>query len=91
MLENRPAPKADEEQLRKYYRTNKSAILGGILAVIFLGIVIMMILIGRYMNQHKGQYLTQEDDGAAYANDPNDAIIHSTTGHHVGPKQEYFI
>ena len=88
MLENRTAPKADEEQLHKYYRTNKSAILlGGILAVIFLGIVIMMILIGRYMNQHKGQYLTQGDDGAAQVNDPNDAIIHSTTGHHVGPKQ----
>ena len=61
------------------------------LAIIFLAIVIMAILIGRYLSQHKGEYLTQEDEGAADANDPNEAAVHGVTGHHVRVKKEWFI
>lgn len=61
------------------------------LALIFLAIVIMAILIGRYLSQHKGEYITQEDEGAADAADSNDAAVHGVTGHQVQVKKEWFI
>jgi len=51
----------------------------------------MCLLIGRYLSQHKGEYLTQEDEGAADAADPNEAAIHGVTGHSVQAKREWFI
>ena len=51
----------------------------------------MAILIGRYLSQHKGEYLTQEDEGAADASDPNEAAVHGVTGHNVSVKKEWFI
>lgn len=43
------------------------------------------------MARHKGDYITQEDRGADIALDPDDAIMHSTTGHQVQKKREWFI
>jgi hypothetical protein len=63
----------------------------GILAIIFLALLIMAILIGRYLARHKGEYLTQEDKGAESALDPDSAVVHSTTGHQVQKKREWFI
>jgi len=63
----------------------------GILAIIFLALVIMAILIGRYLARHKGEYLTQEDKGAESALDPDSAVVHSTTGPQVQKKREWFI
>lgn len=63
----------------------------GILAIIFIALVIMAILIGRYLARHKGEYLTQEDKGAESALDPDSAVVHSTTGHQVQKKREWFI
>lgn len=51
----------------------------------------MAILIGRYLARHKGEYLTQEDKGADTAFDPDDAVVHSTTGHQVTKRKEWFI
>ncbi|CAL8121658.1 unnamed protein product [Orchesella dallaii] len=87
--EVRPAPKLDEEKIRRIYRNTQSAVLGAVLAILFLLIVIMAILIGRYMSQHKGEYLTQEDEGAMGCEDPNDAVVRGHTGHHVEKRREY--
>lgn len=51
----------------------------------------MAILIGRYLSRHKGEYLTQEDKGADEAMDPDEAVVHSTTGHQVTKRKEWFI
>lgn len=50
----------------------------------------MFFLIYRHQQRHKGEYLTQEDKGADEA-DADDAVVHSTTGHHVTKKKEWFI
>lgn len=87
--EVRPPPKLDEEKIRRIYRNTQSAVLGAVLAILFLLIVIMAILIGRYLSQHKGEYLTQEDEGAIGCEDPNDAVVRGHTGHHVEKRREY--
>ncbi|XP_030764634.1 neurexin-4 isoform X2 [Sitophilus oryzae] len=90
-IETRPAPSIDEDKLRKAYNQTDSAILGSVLAVLFLALVILCIIIGRYLHRHKGEYLTQEDAGADAALDSDDAVVHGTTGHHVQKKKEWFI
>ncbi|PSN48824.1 Neurexin-4 [Blattella germanica] len=90
-IETRPPPTIDEDKLRQIYQRTDSAILGGILAIIFLALVIMALLIGRYLARHKGEYLTQEDKGAETALDPDSAVVRSTTGHQVQKKKEWFI
>lgn len=62
-----------------------------ILAILFLLLVIMAILIGRYLSRHKGEYLTQEDKGADACDDPDEAIVNSATGHQVTKRKEWFI
>lgn len=63
----------------------------GVLAIIFVALVILAVIIGRYLHRHKGEYLTQEDAGAETAVDPDTAVVHGTTGHHVEKKKEWFI
>uniref|UniRef100_A0A1B6CD05 Neurexin-4 n=2 Tax=Clastoptera arizonana TaxID=38151 RepID=A0A1B6CD05_9HEMI len=91
IIETRPPPQVDEEKLRAAYSRTNSAILGGILAIIFIALVIMAVLIGRYISRHKGEYLTQEDKGADMAMDPDSAVVRSATGHQVQKKREWFI
>ncbi|XP_044727167.1 neurexin-4 isoform X2 [Chrysoperla carnea] len=91
LMETRPPPIVDEEKLRQAYNRTDSAVLGGVLAIIFLALVIMAVLIGRFLARHKGEYLTQEDAGAETALDPDSAVIQSHTGHHVQKKREWFI
>lgn len=61
------------------------------MALLFLLLVIMAILIGRYLSRHKGEYLTQEDKGADDAFDPDEAVVQSKTGHQVTKRKEFFI
>ncbi|KAK4880887.1 hypothetical protein RN001_004206 [Aquatica leii] len=89
--ETRPPPIVDQDKLRKAYNQTDSAILGSILAIIFIALVVLAILIGRYLHRHKGEYLTQEDAGAESAIDPDSAVIQGTTGHQVQKKKEWFI
>ncbi|KAJ9588639.1 hypothetical protein L9F63_018073, partial [Diploptera punctata] len=91
LVETRPPPAIDEDKLRQIYQHTDSAILGGILAIIFLALLIMALLIGRYLARHKGEYLTQEDKGAETALDPDSAVVRSATGHQVQKKREWFI
>ncbi|KAK9299061.1 hypothetical protein QLX08_007806 [Tetragonisca angustula] len=91
IIETRPPPQVDEEKVRAAYNETDTAILGSVLAVIIIALVIMAVLIGRYMSRHKGEYLTQEDKGAEIALDPDSAVVHSTTGHQVQKKKEWFI
>ncbi|XP_058066107.1 neurexin-4 [Anopheles bellator] len=89
-IETRPPPLIDEDRLRDAYGPD-TAILGSVLAVLLLLIVLVAILISRYMNRHKGEYLTQEDKGAEAALDPDEAVVQSTTGHQVTKRKEFFI
>lgn len=66
-------------------------IILGLLLIILLLLLLMGILIYRHMSRHKGEYLTQEDKGADDAMDPDEAVVHSATGHHVTKKKEWFI
>ncbi|XP_075231156.1 neurexin-4 [Lycorma delicatula] len=91
IIETRPPLDLDEDKIRAAYHHTDSAILGGILALIFLAIVIMAVLIGRYIARHKGEYLTQEDKGADDALDPDSAVVRSATGHQVQKRREWFI
>ncbi|XP_033339316.1 neurexin-4 isoform X1 [Megalopta genalis] len=91
VVETRPPPEVDEEKVRAAYNETDTAILGSVLAIIIIALVIMAVLIGRYMSRHKGEYLTQEDKGAEIALDPDSAVVHSTTGHQVQKKKEWFI
>lgn len=89
--ETRPPPILDDDKVKKAYRRTDSAILGGLLAVIFIALLIMAILLGRFLARHKGEYLTQEDKGAQYANDPDSAVVKGERGHQVTKRKEYFI
>nr|CAG4648471.1 EOG090X00DN [Polyphemus pediculus] len=89
--ETRPPQIIDEDKLQEFYPPAHSAILGAILAVLFIALVCMAILIGRYMSRHKGDYVTQEDKGAEYAPDEHFAVMNAATGHQVQQKKEIFI
>ncbi|XP_033223686.1 neurexin-4 isoform X3 [Belonocnema kinseyi] len=91
IVETRPPPDVDEDKVRAAYNETDTAILGSVLALLFILFAIMVALIGRYMSQHKGEYLTQEDKGAEIALDPDSAVVHSATGHQVQKKKEWFI
>ncbi|XP_055840610.1 neurexin-4 isoform X1 [Episyrphus balteatus] len=90
-VETRPPPLVDEEKLRKAYNEVNSVLLGTLLAILFILIIIMVVLIGRYLHRHKGDYLTHEDKGADNADDPDEAVVQSTTGHQVTKRKEWFI
>uniref|UniRef100_A0A1A9W560 Neurexin-4 n=1 Tax=Glossina brevipalpis TaxID=37001 RepID=A0A1A9W560_9MUSC len=89
--ETRPPPLIDEEKLRKAYNEVDSVLLGCLLTVLLLLLCLMVFLIGRYLHRHKGDYLTHEDQGADGAEDPDEAVIHSATGHQVTKRKEWFI
>ena len=91
IAETRPPPDVDEDKVRAAYNETDTAILGSVLALLFILLAIMGALIGKYMSQHKGEYLTQEDKGAEIALDPDSAVVHSATGHQVQKKKEWFI
>ncbi|XP_059490529.1 neurexin-4 isoform X2 [Neocloeon triangulifer] len=89
--ETRPPPDVDKDKLEAAYNRTNSAVLGSILALIFIALLVMLLLIGRYVSRHKGEYLTQEDKGADQALDPDEAIINAATGHQVTQKKEFYI
>ncbi|KAG5881355.1 hypothetical protein JTB14_037097 [Gonioctena quinquepunctata] len=90
-VETRPPLNVDPDKLRKAYNQVDSAILGSILAIVFLALIVLLVIIGRYLHRHKGEYVTWEDAGADLASDPDTAVVQGTTGHHVQKKKEWFI
>ncbi|BES95349.1 Hypothetical protein NTJ_08158 [Nesidiocoris tenuis] len=91
LIETRPPPPIDEDKLKDIYSDTASAVVGGIIAVLLLLLLIIALVAARYVARHKGEYLTQEDRGAEMALDPDEAVMESTTGHHVQKKREWFI
>ncbi|XP_014094325.1 neurexin-4 isoform X2 [Bactrocera oleae] len=89
-IETRPPPLVDEDKLRKAYG-GFSIVLGFILVILLLLLLLMIFLIGRYVHRHKGDYLTHEDEGANNADDQDEAVLHSRTGHQVTKRKEWFI
>ncbi|XP_077286493.1 neurexin-4 isoform X2 [Arctopsyche grandis] len=91
ILETRPPPLLDEDQLAKDYHRTDEAILGGVLAVIFIALVIVAAIVVRMVARHRGEYLTQEEAGAAGAPDSDEAALRAHTGPRVLKRQEFFI
>ena len=89
--ETRRPPEVDEERIEHLVRPTSYKILAAILAIIFIALVILAVFIGKYMNRHKGEYLTREDEGAHDAFDADTAVLQGRTGHHVEKKKEWFI
>lgn len=63
----------------------------GVLGIIFLALLCMGFLIGRYMARHKGDYRTHEADNADIAPDADWAVQHATTGPQVKKNTEMYI
>ena len=87
----RRPPDVDEKSIEHLYHTTNTAILGVIVAFLLLGIFLFVILIAKYRNRHKGEYLTREDEGAHDAFDADTAVLQGRTGHQVEKKKEWFI
>ena len=81
----------DEDKIEHYYHNTSSSILGAVLAILFLALVIVLVLIGKFKNRHKGEYRTGEDEGAHDAFDADTAVLQGRTGHQVEKKKEWFI
>ncbi|XKL68715.1 hypothetical protein PGB90_006484 [Kerria lacca] len=91
MLETRPPLNLDETKVQAAYHETSSALIGGFLFLLFLLSIFVGILVGRYISRHKGDYLTQEEQGCDLAEDPDTAVMHSKTGHAIRKKREWFI
>jgi len=89
--ETRRPPDIDSQAIEKLYDTTNSLVLGVILSIIFFLLIIVCIGIGKYMNRHKGDYYTKEDEGAHDAFDADTAVLQGRTGHQVQKKKEWFI
>lgn len=89
--ETRRPPQVDGDAIEHLYSNTNSAILGAVIALIFIAIVVVAVFIGKYQNRHKGEYLTREDEGAHDAFDADTAVLQGRTGHHVEKKKEWFI
>ena len=89
--ETRRPPIVDDDTKDNYYHAASSAILGSTLSLIFVGLVISAVLVGKYINRQKGEYVTREDEGANEAFDADTAVLQGRTGHHVERKKEWFI
>ncbi|XP_064071525.1 neurexin-4 isoform X3 [Vanessa tameamea] len=88
--ETRPPPPADLASDLDYHRTDE-AILGTVLAFIFLLLIVVAIVLVRALSRHKGEYLTQEERGADGAADPDAAALAAATGPRVTKRREFFI
>ena len=89
--ETRRPPEIDQEAIEQFYDTTNSVVLGVILSIIFFLLVLTCVGIGKYHNRHKGDYYTQEDEGARDAFDADTAVLQGRTGHAVDNKKEWFI
>ena len=53
--------------------------------------IYLTIYLSIYLSRHKGDYYTQEDEGAYDAFDADTAVLQGRTGHQVQKKKEWFI
>ncbi|XP_013164723.1 PREDICTED: neurexin-4 isoform X1 [Papilio xuthus] len=88
--ETRPPPPNDLQAELDFHRTDE-AILGTVLAFIFLLLVVVAVVLVRALSRHKGEYLTQEERGADGAADPDAAALAAATGARVTKRREFFI
>ncbi|XP_073942606.1 neurexin-4 isoform X2 [Choristoneura fumiferana] len=88
-VETRPPPPRDPSDTDMH--TTDEAILGTVLAFIFLLLIIVAVILVRALSRHKGEYLTQEERGADGAADPDSAALAAATGPRVTKRREFFI
>jgi hypothetical protein len=55
---------------------------------LFVGLVVSAVLVGKYLNQQKGKYVTRKDEGANNAFDADTAVLLARTGHQVESKKK---
>ncbi|XP_049869625.1 neurexin-4 [Pectinophora gossypiella] len=89
-IETRPPPDVDLQRELDYHKTDE-AILGTVLAFIFLLLIVVAVVLVRALSRHKGEYLTQEERGADGAADPDSAALAAATGPRVTKRREFFI
>ena len=65
--------------------------IGGVLALLFIALIIVAIIIGRYVARHKGVYRTHEAKGADEAANADEALAIAGHPHMNERKAEYFI
>ncbi|XP_053603353.1 neurexin-4 isoform X1 [Plodia interpunctella] len=88
--ETRAPPRAGPDADLDYHKTDE-AILGTVLALIFVLLIIVAVVLVRALSRHKGEYLTQEERGAEGAADPDAAALAAATGPRVSKRREFFI
>ncbi|KAL7638819.1 UNVERIFIED_CONTAM: hypothetical protein RMT77_010353 [Armadillidium vulgare] len=89
--ETRPPLNISDSIRKELYPVDTTAILGGILIFLFLALLLMGCLIGRYVARHKGDYQTHEAEGADLAPDADWAVQHGRTGPQVKRNMEMYI
>ena len=65
--------------------------IGGVLALLFIALIIVAIIIGRYVARHKGVYRTHEAKGADEASNADEALAIAGQPYINERKAEYFI
>ncbi|XP_073422786.1 glycophorin-C-like isoform X2 [Dendrobates tinctorius] len=71
-----------------------AAIIGGIVAaVVVVVLVLVVIVLLRYLYRHKGTYITNEDKGSEFAENPDTALKNDPSLQEAvsESKKEYFI
>jgi len=79
---------------RPYLQTESQAVIGLVLALVFIALIIVAIILGRYVARHKGVYQTHEAKGADEAANADVAMKLNLAGHpnmKDAGKAEYFI
>lgn len=91
--ESRPPPTLRPGESGRYAPTssNVGLIIGIIVAVLIIIATIIFLVSGKFVDWHKGDYVTHEDNGARQALDPDTAVVKGMTGPDIQKKKEYFI
>ncbi|XP_013388250.1 neurexin-4 [Lingula anatina] len=78
----------------QYLESNQaqSAVIGGVLAIVFVILILVAFLVYRYWRREKGEYKTYEAKGAEESNQADEAIARGATRQpEVSTKKEYYI
>jgi len=89
--ETRRPPHVNQETIKRFYSNTSTVVYAVVLLIIFALLIFVCCATGKYIRRHKGDYYTQEDEGAAGAFDADTAVLQGRTGHKVQDKKEWFI
>lgn len=61
------------------------------LVVLLIVLVVAAVVVARYLSRTRGDYYTQEDEGAQDASDADTAVLQGRTGNPVEKRKEWYI